>query len=214
MMPAGHRAGAPPKWATTSGGHPPWERWPGLCWDACSRCLSAHREIVRRHRLVEGAGPSRFRLANYDLAGGRNLRFVLPSPHPERGVIAPHGAHSPPAPFSRTRAESLCASIPATLPRCSEEGRMRDPHDPIVENLTVQIVSLQAQLAWADASILHLVQAVELLDRSVHQFEATHPAMISDQVHQLLQQIRQSRPGPPPVLPPPSPPQPPPRRRH
>jgi hypothetical protein len=91
---------------------------------------------------------------------------------------------------------------------------MRDPNDPIVENLTVQIVSLQAQLAWADASILHLVQAVELLDRSVHQFEATHPAMISDQVHQLLQQIRQSRPGPPPVLPPPSPPQPPPRRRH
>ena len=30
--------------------------------------------------------------------------------------------------------------------------------DPNVENLTVQIVSLQAQLAWADASILHLVQ--------------------------------------------------------
>ena len=86
--------------------------------------------------------------------------------------------------------------------------------DPNVENLTVQIVSLQAQLAWADASILHLVQAMELLDRSVHQFEATHPATTSDQVHQLLKQIRQSRPGPPPVLPPPPTPQPPPRRRH
>jgi len=86
--------------------------------------------------------------------------------------------------------------------------------DPNVENLTVQIVSLQAQLAWADASILHLVQAMELLDRSVHQFEATHPATTSDQVHQLLKQIRQSRPGPPPVLPPAPTPQPPPRRRH
>jgi len=86
--------------------------------------------------------------------------------------------------------------------------------DPDVEILTTQIVTLQAQLAWADASILHLVQALELLDRSVHQFEATHPATTSDQVQQLLQQIRQSRPGSPPVLPPPPTPQPPPRRRN
>jgi hypothetical protein len=86
--------------------------------------------------------------------------------------------------------------------------------DPNVEILTTQVATLQAQLAWADASILHLVQAVELLDRSVHQFEATHPATTSDQVHHLLQQIRQSRPGSSPVLPPPPTPQPPPRRRN
>jgi hypothetical protein len=86
--------------------------------------------------------------------------------------------------------------------------------DPNVEILTTQVATLQAQLAWADASILHLVQAVEMLDRSVHQFEATHPATTSDQVHHLLQQIRQSRPGSSPVLPPPPTPQPPPRRRN
>ena len=85
--------------------------------------------------------------------------------------------------------------------------------DPNVEILTTQVATLQAQLAWADASILHLVQALELLDRSVYQFEATHPATTSDQVHHLLQQIRQSRPGSSPVLPPPPTPQPPPRRR-
>ena len=84
--------------------------------------------------------------------------------------------------------------------------------DPSVEILTTKVATLQAQLAWADASILHLVQAVELLDRSVHQFEATHPATTSDQVHHLLQQIRQSRPGSSPVLPPPPTPQPPRRR--
>jgi hypothetical protein len=86
--------------------------------------------------------------------------------------------------------------------------------DPNVEILSTQVATLQAQLVWADASILHLVQALELLDRSVHQFEATHPATTSDQVHHLLQQIRQSRPGPPPVLLPPPTPQPPPRRRN
>jgi hypothetical protein len=47
---------------------------------------------------------------------------------------------------------------------------------------------------------------MELLDRSVHQFEATHPATTSEQVRELLQQIRQSRPGPPPpVIPAPVP---------
>jgi hypothetical protein len=59
--------------------------------------------------------------------------------------------------------------------------------------------TLQAYLAWVDASILHLVQAVEILDRSVHQFEAEHPATMSDQVQRLLQQIRQNRPAPPPT---------------
>ncbi len=71
--------------------------------------------------------------------------------------------------------------------------------DPTVLALTTEITALRAHVAWADASILHLVEALELLDRSVHQFEATHPATISDQVHLLLQQIRQSRPDPPPV---------------
>jgi hypothetical protein len=68
--------------------------------------------------------------------------------------------------------------------------------DPTVQTLIAEVATLHAQLQWADASILQLAQAVELLDRSVHRFEATHPATISDQVHQLLQQIRQSRPGP------------------
>jgi hypothetical protein len=86
--------------------------------------------------------------------------------------------------------------------------------DSTLRILTTQIVTLQEQLPWADASILRLVEAVELLDRSVHQFEATHPATSSDQVHQLLQHIRQSRPGPPPERPPPPTPQPPPRRRN
>jgi hypothetical protein len=80
--------------------------------------------------------------------------------------------------------------------------------DPTVQTLIAEVAALHAQLQWADASILSLVQAVDLLDRSVHQFEATHPATISGQVHQLLQQIRQSRPGPPPPAP-----QPPKRRR-
>ena len=80
--------------------------------------------------------------------------------------------------------------------------------DPTVQGLIAEVATLRAHLAWADASILQLVQAVELLDRSVHQFEATHPATISDQVHQLLQQIRQSRPGSQPPAP-----QPPVRRR-
>jgi hypothetical protein len=39
-----------------------------------------------------------------------------------------------------------------------------------IQVLTTQIVTLEAQLAWADASILRLVEVVELLDRSVHQF--------------------------------------------
>ena len=69
--------------------------------------------------------------------------------------------------------------------------------DPTLAALTAEIATLRAQLYWADASIMQLVQAVELLDRSVHQFEATHPATISDQVRLLLQQIRQSHPGPP-----------------
>jgi hypothetical protein len=58
--------------------------------------------------------------------------------------------------------------------------------DPIVEILTTPIGTLHAQLAWVDASLLHLAQAVELFDRSVHQFEATHPATTSDQVQQPL----------------------------
>jgi hypothetical protein len=73
--------------------------------------------------------------------------------------------------------------------------------DPTVQTLRAEVATLQAQLQWADASILSLVQAVELLDRSVHQFEATHPATTSAQVLLLLQQIRRSRPGPPPRAP-------------
>ena len=68
--------------------------------------------------------------------------------------------------------------------------------------------------AAADASILRLVQALVLLNRSVHQFEATHPATTSDEIGLLLQQIRQSRSGPPPSAPPPAAPQPPTRRRN
>jgi hypothetical protein len=68
--------------------------------------------------------------------------------------------------------------------------------DPTRSDLTAQIATLQAQLSWADASILQLVQALELLNRSVHEFEATHPATTSEQVQLLLQQIRLSRPGP------------------
>jgi hypothetical protein len=61
---------------------------------------------------------------------------------------------------------------------------------------SADVATLQAYLAWANASILQLVQAVDLLDRSVHQFEATHPATTSEQIQLLLQQIRQSHPGP------------------
>ena len=68
--------------------------------------------------------------------------------------------------------------------------------DPTSSALTAQIATLQARISWADDSILQLVQALELLNRSVHEFEATHPATISEQVQLLLQQIRQSRPGP------------------
>ena|SRR5215218_2572446 len=71
--------------------------------------------------------------------------------------------------------------------------------DPTPVAFTAQIAALQAQLAWADASILQLVQALELINRSVHEFEATHPATTSEEVQLLLQQIRQSRPGPPPA---------------
>jgi hypothetical protein len=73
--------------------------------------------------------------------------------------------------------------------------------EPLDQNLAAELQTLQAQLQWADASILSLVQAVELLNRSVHEFEATHPATTSAQVLLLLQQIRQSRPGPPPPAP-------------
>ena len=68
--------------------------------------------------------------------------------------------------------------------------------DPTLVAPTAQIATLQAQIAWADASILQLVQALELLNRSVHEFEATHPATTSERVQLLLQQIRQSHPGP------------------
>jgi hypothetical protein len=68
--------------------------------------------------------------------------------------------------------------------------------DPTSLAVSAQIATLQAQISWADASILQLVQALELVNRSVHEFEATHPATISEQVQLLLQQIRQSRPGP------------------
>jgi hypothetical protein len=73
--------------------------------------------------------------------------------------------------------------------------------DPSVQTHNAEVATLQAQFQWADASILALVQAVELLNRSVHEFEATHPATTSAQVQLLLQQIRQSRPGPPPPAP-------------
>ncbi len=73
--------------------------------------------------------------------------------------------------------------------------------DPTVQPLNAEVATQRAQLQWAATSILHLVQVVDLLDRSVHQFEATHPATSSDQVLLLLQQIRQSRPGPPPRAP-------------
>ncbi len=73
--------------------------------------------------------------------------------------------------------------------------------DPTSSALAAQIATLQARIAWADDSILQLVQALELLNRSVHEFEATHPATISEQVQLLLQQIRQSRPGPSPAPP-------------
>ena len=80
--------------------------------------------------------------------------------------------------------------------------------DPTLVAPTAQIATLQAQISWADASILQLVQALELLNRSVHEFEATHPATTSAQVQQLLQQIRLSRPGrlpaPLPVITPPA----------
>jgi hypothetical protein len=68
--------------------------------------------------------------------------------------------------------------------------------DPTLVAPTAQIATLQAQISWADASILQLVQALELLNRSVHEFEATHPATTSERVQLLLQQIRQSHPGP------------------
>jgi hypothetical protein len=58
--------------------------------------------------------------------------------------------------------------------------------DPTVQTLSAEVATLRAQLQWADASILSLVQAVELLDRSVHRFEATHPATSSEQVQLLL----------------------------
>jgi len=80
--------------------------------------------------------------------------------------------------------------------------------DPTVQTLSAEVATLHAQFQWADASILSLAQAVELLDRSVHRFEATHPATSSEQVQLLLHQIRRSRPGPPPPGP-----QPPKRRR-
>jgi hypothetical protein len=88
---------------------------------------------------------------------------------------------------------------------------MTDDHTPGAElhrtpdDESAAMQAMREHLAWADASILHLVEALELLDRSVHQFEATHPADTSDQVHQLLQQIRQSRPDPPTVRRPPAP---------
>ena len=73
--------------------------------------------------------------------------------------------------------------------------------DPTVQTLSAEVATLQAQVQWADASILSLVQAVDLLDRSVHRFEATHPATSSEQVQLLLHQIRRSRPGPAPQPP-------------
>jgi hypothetical protein len=86
--------------------------------------------------------------------------------------------------------------------------------DPTLEALIAEIATLQAQLSWANASILQLVDALELLNRSVHEFDATHPATASEQVLLLLQQIRKSRPGSDPGRPPPLAPQSPPRRRN
>ena len=73
--------------------------------------------------------------------------------------------------------------------------------DPSIQTLSAEVATLRAQFQWADASILSLVQAVGLLNRSVHEFEATHPATASAQVLLLLQHIRQSRPGSPPPAP-------------
>jgi hypothetical protein len=81
--------------------------------------------------------------------------------------------------------------------------------EPTPQALTVENATLRRQLQSAETSILHMVQALELLNRSVHEFEATHPATISAQIQELLQQIRTSHPGP---LPAPIP-EPPPRRR-
>jgi hypothetical protein len=85
--------------------------------------------------------------------------------------------------------------------------------EPTLLALAVENAALRAQLQWAEASILHLVEAVDHLDRSVHQFEATHPRLISDRVQALLHQIRQSHSGPLPAPLPAPIPEPPPRRR-
>jgi len=79
--------------------------------------------------------------------------------------------------------------------------------DPTLPALTADIAALRTQLQSATTSVQYLVQAVELLDRSIHQFEATHPAAMSNHVRLLLQQIRRSHPGPLPApLPAPAPP--------
>jgi hypothetical protein len=78
--------------------------------------------------------------------------------------------------------------------------------EPDLLALRAEIATQRAQLQWAAASILHLVQAVELLDRSVHLLEEADPTMTSDHVRLLLQQIRKSHPGPLPTpLPVPAP---------
>jgi hypothetical protein len=79
--------------------------------------------------------------------------------------------------------------------------------DPTLSILKAEIATQRAQLQWAAASILDLVQAMELLDRSLHQLEEADPTMTSEQVRLLLQQIRRSHPEPRPApLPVPAPP--------
>jgi hypothetical protein len=100
-------------------------------------------------------------------------------------------------------------SLTSTQPAKENAGMSKPtPQAFMLENAT-----LRSQLVWAEASILLLVETIAHLNRSVHEFEATHPAVMSEQIQVLLQQIRQSRPGPLPAPRPASTPEPPQRRR-
>jgi hypothetical protein len=79
--------------------------------------------------------------------------------------------------------------------------------EPALSVLKAEIATQRAQLQWAAASILDLVQAMELLDRAVRRLEEADPTMTAEHVRLLLQQIRKSHPGPLPApLPAPLPP--------
>jgi hypothetical protein len=68
--------------------------------------------------------------------------------------------------------------------------------DPTLSILKAEIATQRAQLQWAAASIVDLVQAMELLDRSLHLLEEADPTMTAEHARRLLQQIRNSHPGP------------------